>query len=246
MMDNTTTPLVGQKDFKYALSWSRLSDFLQCPRKFNHKYILKTPNFTVQEDSPHLTRGTNVHKALETYIVKKNAGQQDIPVSSLPEVETTKPLIDSFMSNFPVVTPEQQISVDHTWKQVEWFSKASYYRAIYDLVAISPKNVVIGDFKTGKFKDYSADAPGQLELSAAIAMNLWPDVDKVDTLYIYVDHKKTIKRAFTPKEDREYLTVHFMKLHEKVNAEITFDPTKNEFCNFCPATKLQCQFSRKL
>lgn len=233
--------------FTYALSWSRLSDFLQCPRKFKYKYIDKLPNFTAQQDSPHLTRGTNVHKALENYAIKK-IGEPEaiIAPSSLPEVETTKPLINSFIANFPSVVPEQQISVDINWKQVDWFSKQSYYRAILDLVAISPRAIAIVDYKTGKFKDYSPNGPGQLELSATIGMNLWPEVEVVDTMYAYVDHKKTIKRSFTPKEDKERLTNHFIQIHERVNSEKTWDPTKNEFCNFCEATKLQCQFSRKL
>lgn len=234
--------------FQYALSWSRLSDFLQCPRKFKYKYIDKLTNFTAQEDSPHLTRGTNVHKALENYAVKRLEGvaAADIPVSSLPEVESTKPLINGFMANFNSVVPEQQVSVDINWKQVDWFSKQSYYRAILDLIALSPVAIAIVDYKTGKFKDYSPNGPGQLELSATIGMNLWPEVERIDTMYAYVDHKKTIKRSFTPKEDKERLTTHFIQIHQKVNSEVNWDPTKNEFCNFCPATKLQCQFSRKL
>ncbi len=232
--------------FQYALSWSRLSDYLQCPRKFKYKYIDKVSNFTVQDESVHLVRGTNVHKALENYAIKKIAGTADIAASSLPEVETTKPLIDSFISNFPSVVPEQQISVGIDWKQVDWFSRQSYYRAIYDIVAISPHTVVIGDYKTGKFKDYSPNGPGQLELSATIGLNLWPEVDTIDTMYIYVDHKKTIKRSFTQVEDKARLTEHFVTLHKKVNDEVNWDPTQNEFCKWCAATKLQCQYSRKL
>jgi CRISPR/Cas system-associated exonuclease Cas4 (RecB family) len=232
-------------DFKYALSWSRLSDFIQCPRKFKHKYIDKTSNFTVQEDSPHLTRGTNVHKALENYLLKKIDGQEVGP-SSLPEVESTKPLIDNFCKNFTSVIPEQQIAVRQNWTQTEWFAKDAYYRAIYDLVALSPARIAIVDFKTGKFKDYSVSGFGQLELSAVIGLNMFPEIENLDTLYAYVDHKKTIQRSFTQKDDRERLTVHFTEMHNIVNAEVDFDPKKNEFCNFCPATKLQCQFSRKL
>ncbi len=232
--------------FTYALSWSRLSDFQQCPRKFKLKYIDKASNFKMDDKSPHLVRGENVHKRLEEYTIARLSGKTDIPMSSLPEVETTKPLIDSFIANFAAVVPEQQISVDINWKQVDWFSKQSYYRAIYDFVALSPNALAINDWKTGKFKDYSADQPGQLELSATIGMNMWPHIERVDTMYVYVDHKKTIKRSFTQTADRERLTMHFVKQHEIVNAEANWDPKKNEFCNFCDATKLQCQFSRKM
>lgn len=81
-------------DFKYALSHSRLSDFNQCPLKFKLKYIDKAVNFQMDATkSPHLVRGGNVHKALENYIIKVNAGEQNISESSLPEVEATKPFI---------------------------------------------------------------------------------------------------------------------------------------------------------
>lgn len=233
-------------NFTYALSWSRLSDFLQCPLKFKYKYIDKLSNFTVMDDSPHLVRGTNVHKALENYINKRIEKVENIPPSSLPEVESTKPLINSFIDNFQTVTAEQQISVRQDWTQTEWFSKDSYYRAIYDFVAISSNEIVIVDFKTGKYKDYSESGYGQLELSATIGLNMFPQIPVLHTLYAYVDHKKTIKRSFTQAEDKERLTMHFTKMHEIVNSEKDWDPTKNEFCNFCSATKLQCKFSRKL
>lgn len=236
---------MSANDFRFALSWSRLSDYLQCPRKFKFKYIDKLTNFTAQSDSPHLIRGSNVHKALENYLISVNEGKNP-GESSLPEVEQTKPLIQSFRQNFTSVVPEQQISIDKDWKQVEWFSKQSYYRAIFDLIALAPTAVVIGDYKTGKFKDYSADEPGQLELSAAIALNMWSHIPQVDTMYIYVDHKKTIKRSFTQKDDKERLTNHFIKIHQVVNAEQNWDPKKNQFCHFCEATKLQCQYATKL
>lgn len=242
-------------DFKYALSWSRLSDYQQCPRKFKLKYVDKAANF--QEDdkdkSPHLVRGGNVHKALENYVIKLKAGQVDIPVSSLPEVEATKPLIQNFIKAFglPNVHPEQQVSVKNDWSQTEWFDRKSYYRAIFDFIALKYEDTIVSyvdiiDWKTGKFKDYSADQPGQLELSAAIALNMWPQAKEVSTRYVYVDHKKTITRKFTAEHDKEYLTMHFVKEHKRVNDDQVFEPTQNEFCKYCQATKLQCQFSRKL
>lgn len=241
--------------FKYALSWSRLSDYQQCPRKFKLKYIDKAENFQEKDadKSPHLVRGGNVHKALENYVIKLKAGQQGIPVSSLPEVESTKPLIGNFVQAFGIdnIHPEQQVSVNINWNQVEWFDRESYYRAIFDFIALKYQDTVVSyvditDWKTGKFKDYSADQPGQLELSAAIALNMWPQAEEVATRYVYVDHKKAITRKFTAKDDKEYLTMHFVKEHRKVNEDNNFDPAQNEFCKYCQATKLQCQFSRKL
>lgn len=232
-----------------ALSHSRLSDFNQCPLKFKLKYLDKAPNFQMkQEDkSIHLVRGDNVHKALEAYLIKRKAGQENIAPSSLPEVEQTRPLIESYIKMFGIqnVHPEAQVSINSDWQQVEWFDKKSYYRAILDLIARAGNIALIGDYKTGRFKDYApANGYGQLELSSAIALSIF-DVDEVKTIYLYVDHKKSIQKQYT-KADKNRLVDHFTAEHDKVNSEKNFDPTSNEFCTYCESTKSQCKFSRKL
>lgn len=234
---------------RMALSHSRLSDFNQCPRKFKLKYIDKAPNFQMkQEDkSIHLVRGDNVHKALEAYLVKRKTGESNIPNSSLPEVQETRPLIEQYIKAFGIdnVHPEAQISIDDQWRRVEWFAKDSYFRAILDLICLAPTLAVIGDYKTGKFKDYAPDnGMGQLELSSAIALSIF-EVKEVKTIYFYVDHKKTIQKQYT-QADRSKLVDHFTSEHDKVNCEKNYDPKSNQFCSYCEATKAQCPSSRKL
>lgn len=234
---------------RMALSYSRLSDFNQCPRKFYLKYVEKAANFQMkQEDkSIYLVRGDNVHKALESYLVKRKSGEAAIPPSSLAEVEQTRPLIDKYIEAFGIdnVHPEAQVSINDEWKQVDWFDKKSYYRAIFDLICLAPTLAIIGDYKTGKFKDYAPEnGMGQLELSSAIALSLW-DIDKVKTIYFYVDHKKTLQKEYG-RNDKTRLVDHFRAEHDKVNAEENFDPKTNPFCNWCEATKAQCPKSRKL
>ena len=234
---------------RMALSYSRLSDFNQCALKFYLKYIDKAPNFqTKQEDkSIHLVRGDNVHKALESYLVKRKSGQADIAPSSLAEVEQTRPLIEKYIKVFGIdnVHPEAQISIDDEWRRVEWFAKNSYYRAILDLICLAPTVAVIGDYKTGQFRDYAPEnGMGQLELSSAIALSIF-EVKEVKTIYFYVDHKKTIQKNYGP-EDKNRLVDYFVAEHDKVNAEQNFDPKSNKFCQWCDATKAQCSLSRKL
>ena len=231
---------------RMALSHSRLSDFNQCALKFKLKYIDKVPNFKDDGTSPHLIRGTNVHKQLENYVVKVNAGEQGIRTSSLPEVEIGKALADSLFTSYAKVLPEAQVAINDQWKQSEWFGKDAYYRAIYDVICLRTDDVMIVDWKTGKFTEYTPSSGyGQLELSAAMALNLWPEVKEVNTVYAYVDHRKTIKKTYA-RSDAPRLVEWFEKEHIKVNAEENFDPKTNEWCRWCPATKVQCPYSRKL
>lgn len=232
-----------------ALSWSRLSDYYQCPLKFKLKYLDKDPKF--KEDgtkSPHLVRGTNVHAALENYVVQRTSnGELEVKITSLPEVEATKPFVDRFIDNYTTVIPETQIAIDKDWNRVEWFSRDAYYRVIMDLIAIRPSDVAIIDYKTGKMRDYDGGpkGKGQLHLSGAVSLNLWKNVPLVTTTYAYVDHKQTIAKQFT-QDDREDLKKHFNEEHERVNADTQFKPTVNEFCKWCPATRDMCPYSRKL
>lgn len=235
-------------EFTIALSYSRISDYRQCPLKFKLKYLNKDPMFKEDESkSPHLVRGSNVHKALENYIVKKTSGQTIINPGSLPEVESTKPLIDKFVASYETVIPESQIAVNSDWQRVEWFDRSAYMRAIFDFIAIRPSDIVIGDFKTGKLRDYEGtdEKPGQLHLSAAIALQMWPTVPQIHTMYLYVDHKTPIVKTFT-QNDREPLVKKFTEEHAAINADKEFKPTVNEFCKWCPATRSVCPFSRKI
>ena len=234
-----------------ALSHSRLSDFNQCPRKFKLKYIDKAKNMLIDDanKSVHLVRGQNVHKALENYVIKRKEGYPaNLEYSkNLPEVNAAVPLIEKYIANFGIdnVHPERQICVDSSWNSDQWFSKQAYYRAIFDLISISSSAVVISDYKTGKFTDYTPDSGyGQLELSAAIALSIW-DVEAVNTEYLYVDHKKSVVKTYSQK-DKIQLVEHFDSELIKVNEEQNFDPKKNQFCKWCDATKDQCPNSPKV
>ena len=113
------------------------------------------------------------------------------------------------------------------------------------MIARAGNIALIGDYKTGKYKDYSPpNGYGQLELSSAIALSIF-DVEEVKTIYLYVDHKKSIQKHYT-KDDKNRLVDHFTAEHVKVNSEKNFDPTSNEFCTYCESTKSQCKYSRKL
>lgn len=230
-----------------ALSYSRLSDYRACPLKFFLKYIEKAPNFKEDGDSnPHFIRGKNVHSALETYVIKKRAGEQGIRPTSLPEVERTKPLVDRLMAKYDLY-PEHQIAIDKDFNQVDWFSKDAWFRIIYDLIGLGTVDLFLGDYKTGKIYDYegSMEKPGQLHLGALIGMTLYPKFDIAHSMYIYVDHKKTT--PFTLSRDHYGdLKQRLIEEHEQVNTESDWAPCANQYCKWCPATKDQCQYSRKM
>lgn len=224
-----------------SLSWSRLSAFNQCPRKFHLQFITKS--FPEEEKSIHLVKGEQLHKQLEDYVIAKNGGGS-MPLGFSPEVRDALPYVDKLFTLYTSVHPEAQVSAGQDWKPLEWFDKRTMYRAIWDVVGLRDITCFIGDYKSGKVYPYGSTY-GQLHLSAVIALNRWPEVPEVNGAYIYIEHKKVtsikVTRAELPKVQE-----HFEKEFQKVQKEVNWDPTPNEFCKWCPATKAQCQFSRKL
>lgn len=234
---------------RMALSHSRLSDFNQCPRKFKLKYIDKASNMNPddKDKSVHLVRGQNVHKSLENYVIKLNAGENDIEPSSMPEVQAARVYVDKVYAEYDQTLPELQLAVNDNYEQVGWFDKSTYWRAILDLIAINKIRAIIADYKTGKFAEYDGGPTGygQLHLSGLLGLSLIPHVEEVETNYLYVDHRKFVKRIFK-RSELPTLQAHFDAEHEKVNTETEYKPKKNEFCKWCDANKAQCPYSSKM
>lgn len=225
-----------------ALSWSRLSDFQQCPRKFYLKYLAKA--FPAEnKKSIHLERGEKLHKQMETY-VQARKGLMDMPMSFSPEVEKTIPLVDRFIEAFPSYYPEAQIACTPDWQPEEWYGSNVGWRAIWDFTALNSEHAFILDYKSGKIYSYT-DQYGQLHLSATIAMHRFPELEYIDTAYVYMDFKHLEKVRIT-RDQLPELRQHFDGEFARVQAEKDFKPVANEFCCWCPATTKQCPLSRKL
>lgn len=238
-----------------ALSWSRLSTYKQCPLKFYLQFITKT--FREEEKGIHLIKGEQLHKQMEDYVNARN-GLATMPLGFSPEVQQTIPYVDKVMKLYTSVHPEAQIACREDWTPTEWFAKDTAWRAIWDLTALAPTHVYIGDYKSGKIYPYG-EGFGQLHLSAVIGLNKWKEVPMVDATYIYMEHKKiTPIKVFrdpnhgqTDERGRPYphlqqVQEYFDEEFQKVQMEKTWDPTPNDNCKYCQATRAQCKFSRKL
>ena len=230
-----------------ALSWSRISDFRSCPHKFRLKYLDKAPNFQLKDEdkSPALVRGGNIHKQLERYVtLKVNDNLTGNEVWD-PSVQKTLPLVDGILGSFNVM-PERQIAIDQNFQAVDWYSKQAWFRVIYDIIGFG-KVLLLGDYKTGKLADYegSIDTLGQLHMSAVVGMTLWPEYDKCASLYIYVDHKKTVPVDLDREEHYEVMKSSLIDEHGRINEEKEFPEKKNRYCCYCDATPQQCIHKRK-
>lgn len=226
-----------------ALSWSRLSDYQQCARKFFLKYVQKSFPQEDMSKSVHLVKGSNQHKQLEDYLMARK-GMKEMPPGFDGAVTQTLPLLDGLLTAFKEAYPEAQVAAKVDWTPEEWFGPEAAWRAIWDATFLNPKEALIVDWKSGKVYEYGATY-GQLHLSAVIALNRFPHLDYVDVMYAYIEHKKTEKFR-VHRDQLPQVQKHFESEYDKVQVETQWQPEPNEFCKWCPATQKQCPMSRKL
>lgn len=244
-----------------ALSWSRLSTFQQCPKKFYLQFISKS--FPEEEKSIHLVKGEQLHKQMEDYVLAKN-GQATMPLGFSPEVKQSLPYVDKLYTIYDQIFPEAQIACTPDWKPAEWFGKDVGWRAIWDVTGLRTNTCFIGDWKSGKVypmnKTTNPDGSrsfGQLHLSSVIGLMRWNELPEIISAYVYLEHKvvQTVKvtREKTdqllngePVPHLEEVRAFFDREFERVQMEKNFEPIANENCKWCPATRAQCRMSRKL
>ena len=215
-----------------ALSWSRLSNYRQCPMQFEAKYITK--HYPEETENPAFIKGAKVHKQLEDYINFKKTDKNEPVMGNISRV--VKPLIDKYTNIYgrDAIFAEQQIALDHDWKSTSWFGKPVdvKYRGIIDMVIFeNPKVATVIDFKTGKVRPYDDDY-GQLHMTSAFMFELYPELERVNCTYLFAEHKKSITEVFV-KEDHKATKAHFDVEYIEVNEDTEFKPKKNEYCFFC-------------
>lgn len=224
----------------YALSWSRISNYRQCPKQFAAKYIDKT--YPDESDNPAFAKGTKVHKQLEDYILfLKKEGDEPTTGKIATNV---LPIINSYFDKFPAaqIFAEKQISLDHDWASTTWFGSPAdvKFRGIMDMLVFeSETELTIIDFKTGKVRPYDDDL-GQLHMMASFMFELYPYIQVVKAVYLFAEHKKKSAQTFL-REDHKKTKASFDIEYIEVNEDTEFEARKNQYCYFC-GIKQDCEY----
>jgi hypothetical protein len=167
----------------YTWSYSSISLFQQCPRKY---YRLRVSKDIVEPPSPHLDYGKEVHKAAEDYI---SIGKP------IPEKYAfIKPHLDQLIEIPGYKYCEHQMGLTAEFEPCGFFDKEVWFRGVADLLIINGKNARVIDYKTGKSSQY-ADVK-QLELLALLVFKHFPEVERVKGGLVFLVAKDFVRADF--------------------------------------------------
>lgn len=206
-----------------AWSYSRLSDWEECPRKAALKHIgkLKEPANAAMD------RGKLIHGEAARYATRR------LPEAPLP------PALERFPDEFaalrarPDVECELQLAVNRDWQPCEWFGPDAWLRVVIDCThaGVAPEEAgrTIIDFKTGKVRAENAD---QLDLYGLVALARWPGIKRADAALWYLDQGEIVDRAITLAEAKR-LRQAWMDRAAPMLTDTTFDPKPGDACRWC-------------
>ena len=209
-----------------AWSYSSLSLFKQCPRKY---YRLKVVRDIVEPDAEHLIYGKEVHKAAEEY------GRDGVPIPA--KYGFIKPHVDALMQIDGEKYFEFEMGLTKDKQACGFNDKSAWWRGIADfmVMAAESSNGFIVDYKTGKsarFADIS-----QLEILSLAAFAHFPHITKIKGALMFVVSEEFLS-VDIKREDIPQLWTKWneptTRLEKAFESEV-WNPSPNFSCRkWCP------------
>ena len=215
----------------FCWSYSSLSLFTQCARKFHRLRILKD---IVEPESRHLIYGKEVHRVAEEY----GRDNKEIP----EEYKFIQPHVDILLDTNGDKFFEYKMALTADLEPCDFYDKETWWRGIADFISVDGGKALLVDYKTGKSAKY-ADTK-QLEILSLAIFRHFPEVECVKGGLLFLVSEEFKKANFYKKEEESYWANwdgELDRLNMSFEAD-TWNPTSNFTCRqFCPV--LDCEYN---
>lgn len=202
-------------------SYSRFSDYKQCPLMFKLKHLDKmkppTPSY--------MQRGQDIHLEGEQYL-KAPKKPRKVPVSykhfesEMQQLRDLKPV------------SEQQLGFTKDWTPTGWFGNLTWLRIVCDVTVLYDDDTAeVIDFKTGRKYDANEE---QVELFSTAPFMLNPNLKQVTTRLWYLDQEKD-NEVIREYSDKDYLAIKkdWTKKVQPMFNDKRWAPKPNSRCGSC-------------
>lgn len=211
-----------------AWSYSRLTNYEQCPKKYWHANIQRD---FIEEKGEAASYGDEVHQSFKGFF---KTGIE-LPL----HLKQYEPFLKQIAAAPGQKVVEQQIALNANFEQVEWFSRDAYVRVISDLTQHNGAHAVTWDWKTGK----PSDDFTQLKLNAAVTFHLGPQIERITMAYFWLKTKKVAPQKIKREQAADVWSELLPRVQRYQNAHAAndFPPRQNYLCKgYCPVKT--CQF----
>ena len=209
----------------YKLSYSSISNFLQCPRKFKEVNV----DYRFKDSSFFTVKGTDIHKDIEEYITGVS--------EKYPLGKYEHPVIESLRKSYGVKKPEgyaigveQQFAVNEKFDPCGYKDPKAILRGKIDLYVLTPNMLKVIDWKSGKRRDNRLQATVYDVLSGHLLPN-----GKHEFTFDYLQNGSD-PAITVSKEDKDNL----VKLIETIQESQEFPEKPGPLCKWCPVPKAFC------
>lgn len=213
----------NKKPLITAWSYSRLSGYKQCPRKFKFKNIDKLK----EEGNYAMERGLLVHKKAEYFVKGKITGMPKELKSfgaELKELRKRKALTEIDLA----VTSSWKPTTYNDWNKV-W---CRGYADAVDRSEIGQSTVI--DYKTGKIYEESHEEQGKLMATLEMIHN--EECESVDVEFFYFDQDDLLSWEYERKDLPKLKRYWKAQVKDMFN-DTKFLPCEGDHCRWCYQAK---------
>lgn len=204
--------------YEKPLSYSSMSLYKQCPRRWAWSYIEGNWEAT----SPAAARGTRIHQAIEDFF----NGKTTFP-SGVKELAPWQSRLEALVAHSPVA--EGEIAVDSSWVVCGYRDERAYVRGKVDLTFAHPEtgHHHIIDWKTGK------EYPNHVE-QGQIYTAMAPDAETSVVQFWYIDQPHIIREWTYSHADQLIFREKWTETVEAVRSATEYPATPSDKCTWCP------------
>ena len=217
-----------------ACSYSSISTFKQCPKKYYH---LKVAKDVKDVSSSAMYYGNEVHRAAEHYVKKGTP----IP-TKFKFIKKTLDSLNNIQGEKHCEIRMALAKEDGEYVPTTFFADNVWWRGIADLLIVDDDKAYLVDYKTGKSAKY-ADTK-QLDLLAGATFTHYPGIKSIKSALAYVVSNEFVQKKHTSDMRKSYLTVFDDELERLDSAEENevWNAIDGPLCAYCPVTK--CEHNR--
>jgi CRISPR/Cas system-associated exonuclease Cas4 (RecB family) len=210
-----------------STSFSRLQVFETCKLHAKLKFVDRIPD---PQPKDAAERGTAIHQMAEDFV------RGELP--ALPR-ELAKfsdeffKLRERYLSDSTAILMEDEWGFDGNW-QITDYNGAWLRMKLDALVFLTPHEVAVIDFKTGrKFGNEIKHGDQCLNYAAAVAAR-YPEVEIIHTELWYLDKDEITKNTYSREKAYAYIA-RYDKRHKAVTTATRFPANPNMYsCRYCP------------